>query len=110
MRRVQWKSKLTMTAIYLCGVAGMYLLRIPCIYQRLFGMDCIGCGMTRALLSVLRLDFYAAFSYHPMFWSLPVLYVYFLCDGRVFRSKLWNGVVLGGIGLGFFVNWILKFF
>ncbi len=30
-----------------------------------------GCGMTRALLAALRLDFAAAFSYHPLFFLLP---------------------------------------
>lgn len=38
------------------------------------GVSCPGCGMTRAMLAALRLDFGAALQYHPLFWAvLPVL-------------------------------------
>lgn len=35
-----------------------------CVFKNIFGVECWNCGMTRAFLSILHLDFYAAFSYN----------------------------------------------
>ena len=43
----------------------------------LFDMECPACGMTRAFVSALRLDFAAAFAYHPLFPLLLVETAYF---------------------------------
>ena len=66
--------------------------------------------MTRAVLSAIRLDFADAFMLHPMFWSLPILIIYFLYDGSLFNNKKINSGVLAILALGFFLNWIVKIF
>ncbi|MCC8104019.1 MAG: DUF2752 domain-containing protein [Clostridiales bacterium] len=54
-------------------------LGITCPILFLTGISCAGCGMSRAWLSVLRLDFSSAFSFHPLFWILiPVLVLFLL--------------------------------
>ncbi len=53
-------------------------LGMPCILHELTGLQCGGCGMTRAAVSLLHLDFPAAFSYHAL-W--PVLVSYMLWVG-----------------------------
>jgi hypothetical protein len=108
MRISQWKTKLAVTAAYLGIVALFYFGGLSCIFQQFFGIICPGCGMTRALLAALRLDFGTAFSYHPMFWSLPILYLYFLSDKGLFPGKLWDRLLLTGIFGGFLVNWLVK--
>ena len=58
----------------LCAVILSYHLLTwftGCPFRFFFGISCPGCGMTRALLAALRLDFAAAFSYHPLFFLLP---------------------------------------
>ena len=35
-----------------------------CLVHNLLGVECWGCGMTRALYSVAHLDFAAAWAYH----------------------------------------------
>lgn len=55
--------------------------RTHCFFRCLTGIPCPCCGMSRAWLALLRLDFRGAFSFHPMFWSLPVLALVFLLDG-----------------------------
>ncbi len=66
--------------------------------------------MTRAFFSALKLDFSAAFYYHKMFWSLPILYAYFLFDGKIFsrftRSAMTDWAILFLIAIGFVFNWI----
>lgn len=67
------------TAAYLSAVLAllaamlllMQLLGISCPIKHLTGISCPGCGMTRACLSALRLDFSAAFTYHPLWIALP---------------------------------------
>ena len=66
--------------------------------------------MTRALLSVLRLDFVSAFNYHPMFWSVPVVFAFLIFDGKIFKNKKINYTVLSLIAVGFAINWAFKLF
>ena len=37
-----------------------------CLFHNLFGTECPGCGMTRALYSLLHLDFAAAWEYNRL--------------------------------------------
>ena len=53
-------------------------LGMPCPLYELTRLQCGGCGLTRAAVSLLRLDFVAAFSYHAL-W--PVFAAYFLWVG-----------------------------
>lgn len=109
MKISYWKEKLIFTAAYLGLVVGLWWLGVPCLFQAVLKIPCPGCGMTRALLAVLRLDLAAAFAFHPMVWSLPILYAYFLLDRGIFRNKFWDSAVLIGIAAGFLVQWIARF-
>ena len=59
----------------LAAVALFYIvigsLGVTCPILFLTGISCAGCGMSRAWLSLLRLDLAGAFAFHPLFW-LPV--------------------------------------
>ena len=51
---------------------------IPCLFYQLTGFYCSGCGASRALRSVLHLDFYQALRYNAMFtFALPLIAAYF---------------------------------
>lgn len=41
------------------------LFRLPCLLHSVTGLYCPGCGGTRAVLALLRGDFYQSFVYHP---------------------------------------------
>ncbi|MBQ9151021.1 MAG: DUF2752 domain-containing protein [Clostridia bacterium] len=49
-------------------------LGMPCVLHELTGLQCGGCGLTRAAVSLLHLDFAAAFSYHAL-WPLFAAYI-----------------------------------
>ena len=49
-------------------------LGIPCVFHQATGLDCPGCGMSRAVLALARLDFAAAFGYN-LLWPLIVGYL-----------------------------------
>ena len=55
-------------------IIGVYYLTIKCPIKFLFGISCPGCGMTRAWISLLRLDVKKAFYYHPL-WVVPAVYI-----------------------------------
>ena len=51
----------------LCTVLGFVL---PCPFYTVTGLQCPGCGVNRMCLSLLRLDFGAAWQYNPGLLSL----------------------------------------
>jgi hypothetical protein len=65
-------------------------LKVGCLAKAIFGVPCPVCGMTRAYLSLLRLDFSAAMHYNPAFWVFP-----FICLSGILaaadkkRTKPW---------------------
>lgn len=83
-------KKLLLFGVCAAVLALWNVLQWPCLPRAVTGLPCITCGMTRAWLAAFRLDLASAFSYHPVFWSVPVLAVFALYDGRVFKSKMWN--------------------
>lgn len=49
------------------------LLNITCLIKYITGVSCPGCGMTRALKSLIVFDFSKAFYYHPLvFFIIPI--------------------------------------
>ena len=90
--------------LFSAGIAGiglllfaLALLGIPirCVFHEFTGLSCPGCGNTRAVLALLRLDFAAVLRYNLLF---PVqagylIWVFFLSarrylkEGRFFPSS-----------------------
>ncbi len=59
---------------------------IPCIFHKITGFWCPGCGITRMLISILKLDFYQAFRYNPLLFTLlPFFSIY---------------------GVAYYINWL----
>lgn len=50
-----------------------YLL--PCMFKSLFGIDCIGCGIQRAILLFFNGEFVAAFEMYPAIYSTIVFLI-----------------------------------
>ena len=108
MARKSFLMRLAALAAYGVILTVYWILDLPCGYIALFGFPCPGCGMTRAWLAALRGDFAAAFGFHPMFWSVPLVFAYLLIPGQwIKHRRLCNGI-LAVIGLGFLVFWLTK--
>lgn len=78
-------------ALFVAWLA-LYLLDIGCVFRLMTGIPCPGCGMTRAWLAALRLDFAAAFAYHPLFWVVPIAFALAFVREEVALSKLKRGI------------------
>ena len=93
------KTSIKYGAILLIGIAYLIFilltdLRIPCILYELTGIKCPGCGITRMLVSIARLDFVSAFKYNPfLFITGPFILLYL----AIFEIKY---ILSGSTGMG----------
>lgn len=52
---------------------------VGCPFNRLTGLKCPGCGVTRMILRILHLDFKTAFFYNPAIFCLVPLWAAAFC-------------------------------
>ncbi len=64
------RSLLFGTCLFGAGILLLNLLGYVCPLLLFFGLPCPGCGMTRAVLSLLRLELAEAFVFHPLVFFL----------------------------------------
>ena len=77
-----------------------------CPFRFFFGISCPGCGMTRALLAALHLDFAAAFSYHPLFFLLPFFLLSYYLEPHINRSR--HYILLSSVAALFVLTWLVR--
>ena len=64
----------------------------PCVFTYLFSIECWGCGLTRAVIELLNMNFRLAWEYNPVvFFVLPFFVYFILIDYIKFRSKTTKG-------------------
>ena len=90
-QRIRNVLLLTAAILFAGGIfalLGYFGIGIPCFFHLVTKLNCPGCGNTRAALSLLRLDFAAAFRYNMMFLPefLYLLWVYSLASFRYIKE------------------------
>ena len=76
------KSKKILLITLLVSIIYLYLNKrfsfyIPCIFHKITHLYCPGCGLTRMILSIFKLNFYQAFRYNPLlFIMMPFIITY----------------------------------
>lgn len=79
--------------VFLVGIKFIstnYNMGLMCVFNKITGLYCPGCGMTRAVFSMMDLEFYQAFRYNIFsIMLLPVLIIYFVGEiyGWLFSRK-----------------------
>ena len=48
---------------------------IPCLNKKLFGFECLGCGLQRAVSLLIDGEFYDAFKMYPAIYTLIPLFI-----------------------------------
>ncbi len=51
---------------------------LPCLNKKLFGIECLGCGIQRAAALLFKGEFVAAFKMYPAIYTLLLLVVFLL--------------------------------
>lgn len=96
----------------LCSAAAALLL-YKCPLKLLTGLDCPGCGLSRALLCLLRLDFQGALHYHPLsvlIYSELLIAAFFQ---YILQKPIGKKTMLFGTGATaalMLVAWVIKIF
>ena len=86
--------------IFLLGMAGLLYgifvsytgLASPCLFRKVTGLLCPGCGVTGMCVALLHLDWRGAFSCHPVLFVLLLpLTAVFICSaaGYVQNGRFW---------------------
>ena len=82
-----------------------------CLVKRIIGIPCMGCGMSRAFISLISFNFAEAFYFHPLVFIVPFIVAVFLFQetkflGKIYRSKIWWSSIL----LLFVIVYIIRMF
>lgn len=67
------KDKLKHILNFLGILVILIILGYACPFQYFLGISCPGCGMTRAWMSALQLNFHQAMYFHPLFLLVPFM-------------------------------------
>lgn len=51
---------------------------LPCINKKIFGIECLGCGIQRATVLLFRGEFIAAFKIYPAIYTLLLLLLFLI--------------------------------
>ncbi len=77
--------------------AAVVLLFYKCPFKLITGIDCPGCGLTRAFGCILLCDFKAAVQYHPLSPLIFTELFYLVYSQFVLGIKINNRAVTAGI-------------
>ena len=80
------------------------IINIPCLFREITHFYCPGCGISRALRSLIHLDLYQAFRYNNLIIILlPIIIIYYL-------EKILNYFNIKNLNITKFMNntfWII---
>ncbi len=87
-----------------------YDKEIPCFFYKLTGLYCPGCGITRALFSLMKLDIYQAFRYNMLVVILLPFAIGYIGFKTILKSdkkipdSVWNILLIVTIVYGILRN------
>ena len=71
------QARIAIFMIFMYMVLANFFFGYACPSMVVIGLPCPGCGLTRAAISLARLDFIGAFNFNPMiFFALPLIAAY----------------------------------
>ncbi|NEZ41014.1 DUF2752 domain-containing protein [Paenibacillus alvei] len=91
-------------SVYLMVWIPLTGISIPCFFYEFTGLYCPGCGLTRALASLLRIDIYQSFRLNALLYIIPPVYLLaYVLGGKYKTSLLWALLVIA-LGYGVLRN------
>jgi hypothetical protein len=85
---------------------------LPCLNKKLLGIDCLGCGMQRSMVLIIKGDFILAFKMYPAIYTLILLFGFVLLNAYK-DYKFANKVIITLVAINLLIiigNYILKFY
>ncbi|MEP3209354.1 MAG: DUF2752 domain-containing protein [Maribacter sp.] len=84
---------------------------LPCFTKKIFGFDCLGCGLQRSVAFLFRGDFLAAWEMYPAIFTIIPLFGMLAVDQLVeikYANKILITLMIASVVL-ILTNYILKF-
>ena len=105
--------KLLLFIAIIINIVIVLIFKPACPWKVNFNIDCAGCGATRMIESIIKLDFYQAFRYNPLaFILLPLFicyyiikYIFYLKNKQlIINNKVWYTILMIVILFGIIRN------
>lgn len=61
---------------------------LPCIFNKITGFYCPGCGMTRAVNSCFKFNLYQAFRFNALLFIIPAIFPFYLFARHKQKAKI----------------------
>ncbi|MDG1527882.1 MAG: DUF2752 domain-containing protein [Polaribacter sp.] len=71
---------------------------LPCLSKRLFGFECLGCGMQRSLLFISKGEFIEAFKMYPAIYTI-LLFFTLVMYNFIFKKKKVNSKIIYSLAI-----------
>lgn len=109
---IQYRFPFLAFMIYI--VAANTILHEGCPFEIIFGIPCPACGITRAWICALKLDFSNAFYYHPLFLLIiPIMIVLIYKDYKYidifYKSNIFWLLLIVTVVLTYILRMIFQF-
>ena len=102
-----YKAYVIAFAAIVALVATMWVFNVPCPIKHVTGISCAGCGMSRAFVSAISLNFADAFRYHPL-WVIVVPVSIALAILGAKEKKRAAGILVAAVVVVFLAIWIIR--
>lgn len=66
---------------------------LPCLSKKLFGIDCLGCGIQRSFILILKGEFVAAFYMYPAIYTM-LLFFAFIGISFIDKSRNYHKIIM----------------
>ena len=61
---------------------------LPCIWKKLFNQECLGCGLSRAFIELVKLNFEKAYFYNKLVFIVFIFSIFlFISDFKKFKPR-----------------------
>ena len=85
---------------------------LPCLNKKLFGFECLGCGMQRSLLFIARGEFIEAFKMYPAIYTILLFFIligYNFFSKKKIKSKIIYSLAIVNISI-IIISYIFKIY
>lgn len=93
MKPRKWTKDEYITLLLLAAaVILIYAWHPGCFWQKTFGKECVGCGISRGCAALAKLHFATAWRYNPLTFSVPFWAAALVTLGRPFENRRANRI------------------
>jgi hypothetical protein len=94
------------------AIRGLEDYMLPCFNKKLFGFDCMGCGLQRSIVLMLKGQFIDSFLMYPALYPMICFFVFLIFNSFIkikYNEKI-KLVLAGLILLTAIISYIIKMF